>query len=102
MGEDAAEAWPIALEKIAAATGEPSAHAGRFLDSALGLNFAATVEQFLRRGRTMPEAIDESVTHWMTKRADEAVFGIQVMPDELPYLTTFVRYCGMLPDLPKI
>ena len=90
---DPAEAWPLAMSAIAAATRCPDAAVRDFLDSRHGRHFADDVANGLVAGLTLQGAIDAAVERWMgwtIGRRTERETGI---PRGLPYLTGFVTLC---------
>lgn len=90
MHEQAAPAWPIAIQAIAKATGEDLASARAFLDSRHGRHFADEVCNGLFKGLCLQDAIDAAVTQWMTWRIDRRTARDDGIPRGLPYLTGFV------------
>ena len=94
MAEEAAVAWPLAIDKISAATGQSPAYVRAFLDDLLGTFFAASVQSRLAQGEPLSIAIDETVKSWMRWRLPDLPVDRQVFPSDEPSLTSFVRYCG--------
>ena len=94
MGQDAESAWPLAIQKISAATGESPEYVRAFLDDMVGSFFAASVQSNLWRGRTLAQSIDETVTSWMRWGSTDLPASRDIISDDLPLLTSFVRLCG--------
>lgn len=98
LGEQAAQAWPIATRAIAKATGLPINEIQPFLDSRHGRHFADEVGNALLAGGTLEAAIDAAIQRWMgwtINRTTERALGI---PRGLPYLTGFVGHCAILAE----
>lgn len=95
---DPAEAWTLAMQAVAAATGCTDTAVRDFLDSRYGRHFADDVANGLFTGRSLSAAIDAAVSRWMTwtiKRRDERETGI---PRGLPYLTGWVTHFEILAE----
>ena len=93
MNEHAAAAWPLAMNAVSEATGQPLESVRIFLDSRHGRHFADDVLNEMLRGQKIQQAIDAAVTRWMgwtIGRQTSKDYGI---PKGLPYLTGFVIHC---------
>ena len=93
MGEQAQEAWPLAIHAIAQADGFDRDAIRAFLDSRFGRHFADDVQNALGLGQSLENAIDTATRRWMGWTIDSMTskqFGI---PHGLPYLTGFVIHC---------
>ena len=91
----AAAAWPLAMNAIATATGEPLESVRLFLDSRHGRHFADDVHNALSRGLPLEAAIEAATRQWMgwtIRRQTSRDYGI---PLGLPYLTGFVVHCAI-------
>ena len=98
MEQHAADAWPLAMTRIAQATGEDLETVRDFLDSRHGRHFADDVRNELDAGRALAEAIDAATERWMgwtIGRQTSKDYGI---PKGLPYLTGFVIHAGILAE----
>jgi hypothetical protein len=94
----AADAWPLAMTKIAEATGEDLETVRAFLDSRQGRHFGDSVQEQLYWGKDMDAALDAAVAKWMgwtIGRQTSKDYGI---PKGLPYLTGFVVHAGILAE----
>jgi hypothetical protein len=90
MRDQAATAWPLAIQAVADATGETVDAAQAFLDSVHGRHFADSVINAIYTGSTLPAAIAISTGQWMAckvKKSTHARYGI---PLGIPYLTGLV------------
>lgn len=88
----AQQAWPLAVQAIAAATGEDGDSVRAFLDSRWGRHFADDVHNGLHAKQPLPQAIAAATERWMgwkLNRATRRDLGIPASID-LPYLTAFV------------
>ena len=95
MGGLAATAWPLAVTKIAEATGADQEAVVAFLDSKYGRHFADEVHNQTYKGLLLEQAITVTVLQymaWTISRACSESYGI---PRGLPYLTGFVIQCGI-------
>ena len=93
MDAHAQAAWPIAMNAISDATGQPFEAVRAFLDSRHGRHFADEVQNGLYRGQTLADAIHAATHQWMgwtIGRQTSKQYGI---PRGLPYLTGFVIHC---------
>ena len=79
---DPAAAWPLAMAKVAEATGLAETAVGDFLDSRRGRHLAA--------GRDLEAAIDTAVATWMGWRVSGRTARETGIPQGLPYLTGLV------------
>jgi hypothetical protein len=94
----AADAWPLAMTRIAEATGEDLETVRAFLDSRHGRHFGDDVRNALDAGGPLAEAIDAATRRWMgwtIGRQTSKDYGI---PRGMPYLTGFVVQAGILAE----
>jgi len=95
MDAHAQTAWPIAMNAIAAATGQPLEAVRAFLDSRFGRHFADEVLKHMHAGHALHDAIHAATRQWMgwtIGRRTSRDYGI---PCGLPYLTGFVIHCAI-------
>ncbi|WP_454258595.1 hypothetical protein [Pseudoxanthomonas mexicana] len=95
MDEHAAAAWPLAMNAISDATGQPLDSVRIFLDSRHGRHFADDVQNGLFEGKILKDAINAATQRWMgwtIGRQTSKDYGI---PRGLPYLTGFVIHCDI-------
>ncbi len=98
MQEEAPAAWAIALPAIATVTGcEPDA-VRAFLDSRHGRHFADEVKNHLLKGKALADAIDATITQWMTWTIGRLTSKQHGIPRGLPYLTGFVVHCEIMEE----
>jgi hypothetical protein len=90
LQEDAAAGWPIAMQAIADATGEPLESVRAFLDSRHGRHFADEVSNGLHRGLDLRDAIQAATDQWMTWKINRRMSRDYGIPVGLPYLLGFV------------
>ena len=90
LQEQATAAWPLAMEAISEATGEPLESVRAFLDSAQGRHFGDEVHNGLFRGLDLVSAIDAATQQWMAWSIDRQISKDYGIPKGLPYLTGFV------------
>jgi len=90
MQEHAAAGWPIAMQAIADATGEPLESVRAFLDSRHGRHFADEVSNGLYVGQPLQAAIQSATDVWMGWRIDRHISSDYGIPVGLPYLLGFV------------
>lgn len=95
---DLAEAWPIAFQAIADATGSSDVGVRDFLDSRHGRHFADDVASGLFKGLSLPQAIDAAVDRWMTWTIDRRTSRETGIPRGLPYLIGFVTDCEIMAE----
>jgi hypothetical protein len=98
LEQHAADAWPLAMTKIAEATGEDMESVRAFLDSRHGRHFGDDVLNALDAGRALADAIDAATQRWMgwtIGRQTSKDYGI---PKDLPYLTGFVIHGGLMAE----
>ena len=98
MEQHAADAWPLAMTRIAQATGEDLETVRDFLDSRHGRHFGDDVRNELDAGRALADAIDAATERWMgwtIGRQTSKDYGI---PRGLPYLTGFVVHAGLMAE----
>ena len=94
MDAHAQAAWPIAMNAISDATGQPFEAVRAFLDSRHGRHLADDVHNAIHDGHALPQAIIAATQKWMgwtIGRQTSKQYGI---PRGLPYLTGFVIHCG--------
>lgn len=99
MAEHASQAWPIAMNNIAEATGQPLEAVRIFLDSRYGRHFADSVQDGLCRGERLAEAINQVTQQWMAWKINRQTSKDSGIPCGLPYLTGFVMHCEILEEL---
>jgi hypothetical protein len=90
MKEHADAAWPLAMNAVSHATGQPLDSVRIFLDSRYGRQFADEVHNGLFQGQALADAIGAATQQWMgwtIGRQTSKDYGI---PRGLPYLTGFV------------
>ncbi|CAJ0899334.1 hypothetical protein [Ralstonia flatus] len=93
MNEHASAAWPLALNAISDATGQPLESVRIFLDSRHGRHFADEVQNGLYRGQTLADAINAATRQWMGWTIGRQTCKQYGIPRGLPYLTGFVIHC---------
>ena len=99
MGGHASIAWPLAMQAIAAATGEDFDNIRTFLDSRFGRHYADEVHNGLYVGKPLKDAIDAATLKWMgwtIGRQTSKDYGI---PRGMAYLTGFVIQSGIDAEL---
>lgn len=87
---DPAEAWPLAMTAVAAATGCANDEVRAFLDSRHGRHFADDVANGLYAGLALLPAIEEAVVRWMGWTIGRRTSRETGIPVGLPHLTGFV------------
>jgi hypothetical protein len=87
---DPIEAWTIAMEGIAKATGCAEYAVRDFLDSGHGRHLADDVSNNLIKGIPLHGAIDVAVKQWMTWKIGRRTSRETGIPPDLPYLLGFV------------
>ena len=90
LEEKSPKAWPLAMEAIAEATGQPLESIQAFLDSAQGRHFGDEVHNGLFRGLDLAEAINAATRQWMAWSITRDISKDYGIPEGLPYLTGFV------------
>ena len=98
MEQHAADAWPLAMTRIAQATGEGLETVRDFLDSRWGRHFADDVRNELHAGRPLAEAIDAATERWMGWTIGRQASKNYGIPRGLPYLTGFVIHAGIMAE----
>lgn len=93
---DPEQAWPLAMQAVADATGCPGIAVRDFLDSVHGRHFADTVDNGLYHGLALPAAIDAAVAEWMGWKIDRLTARDTGIPRGLPYLSGFVTHYEIL------
>ena len=93
MDKHAATAWPLAMDAIAKATGEPLESVRIFLDSRHGRHFADDVRNGLLRGQSLQDTINAATQQWMGWQIGRQTSKNYGIPRGLPYLTGFVIHC---------
>ena len=99
MSEHASAAWPLAMNAISDATGQPLESVRAFLDSRHGRHFADDVQNGLYEGKALADAINAATQRWMgwtIGRQTSKQYGI---PRGLPYLTGFVIHCEICDEM---
>ena len=87
---DPAAAWPLAMAKVAEATGMAETAVRDFLDSRHGRHFADEVANHLATGLDLEAAIGAAVETWMGWRIGRRMARETGIPAGLPYLTGLV------------
>jgi hypothetical protein len=95
---DPLEAWTIAMEAIAKATGCAGYAVRDFLDSRHGRHFADDVANKLIDGLSLCGAINVAVERWMTWTIDRRMSRQTDIPRGLPYLLGLVTDCEIVAD----
>jgi hypothetical protein len=98
MGQHASDAWPLAMTRIAEATGADLEAVRTFLDGRHGRHFADSVQDQRYGGKALDAALDAAIDQWMgwtIGRETSKDYGI---PRGLPYLTGFVINEGLMAD----
>lgn len=93
MKDQAAEAWPLAVQILCAKTGQSPEAARAFLDSRHGRHFADNVSSEILASASLREAIETVALRLMSMTISPRIsrdFGI---PLGLPYLTGIVLSC---------
>jgi hypothetical protein len=98
MGQHASDAWPLAMTRIAEATGADLEAVRAFLDSRHGRHFADSVQDQLYGGKDLDAALDAAVTQWMGWTIGRQTSRETGIPRGLPYLTGFVINEGLMAD----
>jgi hypothetical protein len=93
-----AQAWPIAMQAVADATGCSEAAVRDFLDSRHGRHFADDVANGLFGGLSLPAAIGLAIERWMGWTIDRRTACKTGIPRGLPYLTGFVIDCEIMAE----
>ena len=95
----AAAAWPLAMNTVSEATGQPLESVRIFLDSRHGRHFADDVQNGLCAGAILDDAINATTQRWMgwtIGRQTAKQYGI---PKGMPYLTGFVIHCEIAEEV---
>ncbi len=87
---DPAAAWPLAMAKVAEATGLPETAVRDFLDSRHGRHLADEVANHLATGQELEAAIAAAVDTWMGWRISRRTARETGIPEGLPYLIGLV------------
>jgi hypothetical protein len=98
MGQHASDAWPLAMTRIAGATGADLEAVRAFLDSRHGRHFADSVQDQLYGGKTLDAALDAAVAQWMGWTIGRQTSRETGIPWGLPYLTGFVINEGLMAE----
>ena len=98
MNEHASAAWPLAMNAISDATGQPLDAVRTFLDSRHGRHFADEVQNGLFRGHPLREAINAATQQWMGWTINRMTSKQHGIPRGLPYLTGYVVHCAILEE----
>lgn len=98
LEQHAADAWPLAMAKIAEATGQDPEAVRAFLDSRHGRHFGDDQVNALCAGRPLTEAIDGATQRWMGWTISRQTSKEYCIPKCLPYLTGFVIHSGILAE----
>jgi hypothetical protein len=95
---DPAQAWPIAMQAVADATGCSEAAVRDFLDSRHGRHFADDVTNGLFDGLAFPAAIEAAIERWMDWTTDRRTERDTGIPRGLPYLMGWVTHHEILAE----
>lgn len=98
METQAETAWPLAMQAISDATGQPMEPVRAFLDSTHGRHFADDVLNQIHVGNNLEQAIQAAVARWMGWTIDRRTSCDYGIPKGLPYLTGFVIHCEIAED----
>ena len=98
MEQHAADAWPLAMTRIAEATGADLEAVRAFLDSRHGRHFADSVQDQLYGGKTLDAALDAAIDQWMGWTISRPTSCETGIPRGLPYLTGFVINEGLMAE----
>ncbi len=98
LGEQAPAAWPLAMTRVAEATGEDLEAVRAFLDSRHGRHFADDVLNALNAGHLLAQAIAVATERWMGWTIGRRIGKDYGIPRGLPYLTGFVIHEGILAE----
>lgn len=96
MNEHATVAWPLAMNAVSDATGQPLDSVRTFLDSRHGRHFADDVQNGLFRGQPLVDAINAATQQWMGWKIGHQTSKDYGIPRGLPYLTGFVIHCEIV------
>lgn len=95
MDAHAQSAWPIAMNAISDATGQPFEAVRAFLDSRHGRHFADEVLNRKHAGHALHDAIRAATRQWMEWTIGRRTSKDYGIPRGLPYLTGFVIHCAI-------
>ena len=95
MDAHAQAAWPIAMNAIYDATGQPFEAVRAFLDSRHGRHFADEVLNRMHAGHALHDAIRAATRQWMEWTIGRRTSKDYGIPRGLPYLTGFVIHCAI-------
>ncbi|PLT16037.1 hypothetical protein [Ralstonia mannitolilytica] len=98
MNEHASASWPLALNAISDATGQPLESVRIFLDSRHGRHFADDVLNQMHAGRALTDAIHAATEQWMGWKIGRQTSKDYGIPRGLPYLTGFVIHCEIVEE----
>ena len=98
MDAHAQAAWPIAMNAISDATGQPFEAVRTFLDSRHGRHFADDVQNALYQGQSLHDAIHAATRRWMEWSIGRRTSKDHGIPRGLPYLTGFVIHCEIVEE----
>ena len=95
MGDQADQAWPLAVQVVAQATGCDADAVVTFLDAATGRHFADSVLDQLHAGAALEAGIQAATGRWMAWRIGRDTARRHGIPRGLPYLTGWVAHHGI-------
>jgi len=98
MDAHAQAAWPIAMNAISDATGQPFEAVRAFLDSRHGRDFADEVLNHMHAGHALHDAIRAATRQWMEWTIGRRTSKDYGIPRGLPYLTGFVLHCEIVQE----
>jgi CRP-like cAMP-binding protein len=90
------EAWRLAFEAIADATGASPEGVRAFLDSLHGRHFADDVLNESKGAADLAQAVERAVLRWMAWRIVRKTARQTGIPQGQPYLTGFVHDCEIM------
>lgn len=91
MGTRAEAAWPLAMARIAEATGKKGSEIRDFLDSKHGRIFADELCDRLYGGMELTTAIDHTVARWMSRRTSHDFVRAYRVRLGIPMLIAFIE-----------
>lgn len=99
---DPDEAWPLAFDAVAKATGAEPEGVRDFLDATHGRHFADTVSDYMRSGCAIDMAIRLAVQKWQHWKIGSITTATHGIPTGLPFLTGWVHHYAIPTGLPSL